>query len=68
YYFDKCLPFGCSVSCKTWEIFATFLEFLVRKNAGRMYCITWTIFLVAGKRVLAIASILCKHSGNACSS
>ncbi len=31
YYFDKCLPFGCSVSCALFEKFATFLQFLVRR-------------------------------------
>ena len=33
YYVEKCLPFGCSASCKKWELYATFLEFLVRKKA-----------------------------------
>ena len=31
YYFDKAMPFGCSIACKTWELFATFLEFCVAK-------------------------------------
>ena len=25
------MPFGCSISCQTWELFATFLEFCVRR-------------------------------------
>lgn len=29
YYFDKCLPFGCAISCRIFEMFATFLEWLV---------------------------------------
>ena len=33
YYVDKCLPFGCSISCSLFEKFATFLEFCIR---GRM--------------------------------
>ena len=32
YYFDKCLPFGCSISCALFEKFATFLEYLVRQS------------------------------------
>jgi hypothetical protein len=30
YYIDKCLPFGCSISCKIFETFSTFLEWAVR--------------------------------------
>ena len=26
YYFDKCLPFGCSISCSAFEKFSSFLE------------------------------------------
>ncbi|XP_062575105.1 uncharacterized protein LOC134237037 [Saccostrea cucullata] len=33
YYFDKCLPFGCSISCATFEKFSSLLEWLVRKRA-----------------------------------
>lgn len=38
YYFDKCLPFGCSISCATFERFSTFLEFVVRRRStvGKM--------------------------------
>lgn len=34
YYFDKCLPFGCAISCKIFEMFATFLEWLVREQTN----------------------------------
>lgn len=33
YYFDKCMPFGCSLSCISWEKVSTFLEFLVKKKS-----------------------------------
>ena len=33
YYFDKCMPFGCSISCATWEKVATFLEFVVKQKS-----------------------------------
>ena len=29
YYYDKCLPMGCSISCSLFETFSTFLEFKV---------------------------------------
>lgn len=32
YYIEKALPFGCSISCKTFEKFATFLEFAVKRR------------------------------------
>ena len=32
YYFDKCLPFGCSISCSLFEKVATFLEFCVKRR------------------------------------
>lgn len=30
YYIDKCLPFGCSKSCKIFETLSTFLEWAVK--------------------------------------
>lgn len=33
YYFDKALPFGCSISCAIFELFATFLEWVIRLHA-----------------------------------
>lgn len=33
YYVDKAMPFGCSISCRTWELFATFLEFCVARKS-----------------------------------
>lgn len=30
YYIEKCLPFGCSISCKIFEPFSTFLEWAVK--------------------------------------
>lgn len=34
YYIDKCLPFGCAISCRIFEMFATCLEWLVRDQAN----------------------------------
>ena len=33
FFFDKCLPMGCSISCSLFEKFSSFLEFLVREQA-----------------------------------
>ena len=33
YYFDRSLPFGCSIICAIFEKFATFLEFAVRRRS-----------------------------------
>lgn len=30
FYIDKCLPFGCSISCALFETFSTFLEWVIR--------------------------------------
>ena len=30
YYFDKCMPMGCSSSCKTFETFSTAIEWIAK--------------------------------------
>lgn len=30
YYYDTCLPMGCSISCHYFEMFSSFLEWVVR--------------------------------------
>lgn len=37
YYVDKCLPIGCSISCKIWETFANFLHWLNQKTLRVRY-------------------------------
>ncbi|MCG8045582.1 MAG: hypothetical protein JAY66_07850 [Candidatus Thiodiazotropha taylori] len=34
FYFDKAMPFGCSIACQTFETFSTFLEYCVVKQAS----------------------------------
>jgi hypothetical protein len=34
YYIDKCLPMGCSISCSTFEHFATCIHWLVSHEHG----------------------------------
>ena len=38
FYFDKAMPFGCSIACKTFELYSTFLEFCVARQStvGRL--------------------------------
>ena len=31
YYYDRCMPMGCSSSCKTFEIFSSSLEWIAKK-------------------------------------
>ena len=35
FFFDKCLPMGCSISCALFETFSTFVEWKVRSLSGR---------------------------------
>ncbi|XP_053372810.1 uncharacterized protein LOC128546374 [Mercenaria mercenaria] len=50
YYFDKCLPFGCSISCSTFEKFSTFLEYLVRKKANSKHVLHYLDDFLGGGR------------------
>lgn len=34
FYFDTCLPMGCSISCKFFETFSKFLEWAFRRESG----------------------------------
>ena len=50
YYFDKCLPFGCAISCNLFEKFATALEWIVRDRTGDNNLLHYLDdFLFAGK-------------------
>ncbi len=37
FYYDKCLPMGCSISCSLFEAFSTFLEFQVKRVSQSVY-------------------------------
>ena len=51
YYFDKSMPFGCSISPATWEKVSCFLEFLVKQESkGGDVKHYVDDFLFAGKR------------------
>lgn len=50
FFFDKCLPMGCSVSCSLFEEFSTCLEWLLRKQSGQESVVHYLDdFLFAGK-------------------
>jgi hypothetical protein len=47
YYIDKCLPMGCSVSCKLFETFSTFLQWSWKEEQIQNQLITiWTILFL----------------------
>ena len=37
FYFDKCMPMGCSSSCRTFEWFSTALEWVAQNKLGIQY-------------------------------
>ena len=71
YYFDKAMPFGCSVSCATWEKFSTFIEWVLTMKANRGMSIHYLDdYLFAGsqgsgdcKALLEIFHEICQHLG-----
>lgn len=62
YYFDKALPFGCSISCATFDRFATFLESAVlrRSPVGRLLHYL-DDFLFGGRRNTRECQIIMSH-------
>jgi hypothetical protein len=56
YYIDRCLPMGCSISCKMFNQFSTFLHWLVEKKSGsRIWITIWMILLLLEKKIETIA-------------
>ena len=50
YFVDKCLPFGCSISCSLFEKFSTFLEWELRRRSSSQNVVHYLDdFLVAGR-------------------
>ena len=59
YYFDKCLPMGCSISCSLFEAFSTFLEFQVRQLSHSEWVTHYLDdFLLVGVSSTACESLL----------
>ena len=63
FYYDKCLPMGCSISCSLFELFSTFLEFRV-KHVTRSQGVTHYLddFLFVGNSAASCASLLSAFS------
>lgn len=62
YYFDKCMPFGCSISCATFEKFAKFLEFAIKRRSTAGLIIHFLDdFLMAGKHGTADCQVMLDH-------
>lgn len=34
YYYEMCLPMGCSISCALWKKFAHFIQWVVKEKTG----------------------------------
>lgn len=39
YFVDRCLPMGCSISCAYFELFSSFLKWVVRVHTGFNYVV-----------------------------
>ena len=71
YYFDKCMPLGCSIACATFEHFFTFIHWLVSKRATNSNIIHYLDdFLFGGvpdsaecAKLSEIFQITCEDSG-----
>lgn len=49
FYIDKCIPFGCSIACSTFEKFSSFLHWALAKNSNNPNIIHYLDdFLFAG--------------------
>jgi len=57
YYFDCCMPMGCSISCKTLELFSTAIEW-VAQHKLHVECI---LHLLDGFLIVSPTEDLCKR-------
>ncbi|XP_031760883.1 uncharacterized protein LOC116412005 [Xenopus tropicalis] len=59
FYYDMCLPMGCSISCRYFECFSTFLEWVVRQETGHNSVIHYLDdFLFVGSRSTNVCQLL----------
>ncbi|XP_073419122.1 uncharacterized protein [Dendrobates tinctorius] len=59
FYFDMCLPMGCSISCHYFELFSTFLDWVVRHETGSNSTVHYLDdFLFVGPRDSKLGSFL----------
>ena len=55
YYYDRCMPMGCSSSCRTFEAFSTAVEWI----AKRKLLIDWILHLLDDFLLVASSQQLC---------
>lgn len=59
YYYDKCLAQGCASSCRTFEMFSSALEWILKEKLSVKYCVhVLDDFLFLGKTYDECASYL----------
>lgn len=59
YFFDKALPMGCSISCKAFEAFSSFLQYTVRSKTGFRSTVHYlNDFLFIGLAGMDVCSVL----------
>lgn len=59
YYVDCCLPMGCSISCSYFESFSSFLEWVVKREAGWALALHYLDdFLFVGPAGSRVCSVL----------
>ena len=70
YYYDRCMPMGCSSSCRTFEMFSTALEWIAQKKVHIPYILhLLDDFLIVSPTVdscqhqLDTFSMLCSYLG-----
>ena len=70
FYYDRCLPMGCSSSCSIFEAFSTSLEWMIRKqlkNVAVLHILDDFLFIASSYEECADAllkfEILCKEVG-----
>ena len=60
YYYDRCMPMGCSSSCKTFETFSTPLEWIAHSKLK----ISHIIHLLDDFLIIAPSQALCHNQLN----
>lgn len=59
FFYDKCLPMGCSLSCYYFEVFATFLQWVISYESGHSGIINYLDdFLFIGPSDSVVCSLL----------
>ena len=57
YYYDRCMPMGCSSSCKTFEMFSTALEWVAQNKLH----IPYILHLLDSFLIISPSNESCQH-------